>query len=602
MNPKSTIRWIIVAAALFAFIFFFERHIRKPETGPAKVLPGLLAGDINSLQILPRGQLPIHAKRINGVWRLTEPLDYPARTNRIETLLAALETLTATFIPPEELKALPDTNDRFGFDPPQFSITIDQRKYLMQIGRNTAPGDQIFVEVVGNDGVYVADAELLKLIPRTAADWRDTRLVDWSQVMFNRLTVTNAGKVFELQIDPTNKLWRTSGSMDTRADRGRIEAALVQLQKLRAQQFTSDDPKPDLETFGLQTPELSLTFAQGTNVVLLLEFGKSPGTNTALAYARRTDQNTIITVPKDCFRPWLASQSDNFRDFLDRHLMTFTTPPDSIEIRAQDDFTLQRQTNGGWRVVPQNFPADSALVEEFIGNLTNLQAAEIVTDVVSERDLPAYGLATPARQYIFKTATAFPSDGSTNLLVTQLDFGTNQDKVFARRAGEGFVYSINPTNLAWLPDGSLKMRERRIWNFSENDAARITVQQGGKKRELVRKGKDSWTFAPGSQGIIDEIQSAAIQETVHRLGELSAAFWVERGDQHRDNYGFTQTDHELTIELVSGEKFTVAFGSTAPSNFPYATVVLDGEPWIFEFPWTTYQFIQLYLSIPANAP
>src|SRR5436190_22653850 len=104
MNPKSTIRWVIAAAALFAFIFFFERHLRKPETGPAKVLPGLIAADVNSLQILPKGQLPIHAKRINGVWHLTEPLDYPARTNRIEALLAALESLTATFIPPQELK------------------------------------------------------------------------------------------------------------------------------------------------------------------------------------------------------------------------------------------------------------------------------------------------------------------------------------------------------------------------------------------------------------------------------------------------------------------------------------------------------------------
>src|SRR5262245_2417460 len=146
MNPKSTIRWIIAAVALFAFIFFFERHIRKPQTGPAKVLPGLVAADVNSVQILPKGQLPIHAKRINNTWRLTEPLDYAARTNHIEALLTALESLTATFIPPQELKSLPDTNDRFGFDPPQFSITIDQKKYLLHIGRNTAPGNQIFVE------------------------------------------------------------------------------------------------------------------------------------------------------------------------------------------------------------------------------------------------------------------------------------------------------------------------------------------------------------------------------------------------------------------------------------------------------------------------
>ena len=38
MNAKNTWLWMLAAAALFAFIFFFERHAKKPQYGPRKIL------------------------------------------------------------------------------------------------------------------------------------------------------------------------------------------------------------------------------------------------------------------------------------------------------------------------------------------------------------------------------------------------------------------------------------------------------------------------------------------------------------------------------------------------------------------------------------
>ena len=58
--------------------------------------------------------------------------------------------------------------------------------------------------------------------------------------------------------------------------------------------------------------------------------------------------------------------------------------------------------------------------------------------------------------------------------------------------------------------------------------------------------------------------------------------------------GFTDADAKkigVDIDPLGGE---------APSHFPYATVTINGEPWLFEFPWGTYQHLQTYLSIPAR--
>lgn len=605
MNPKNTWLWVALAAGLFAFIFFVERHLKKPETGPPQLLPSLNAAKIDSIQVQPKGQLSIQAVRTNGGWHLIEPLEYPARGAQIEGLLTVLQKLRgAPYLSPQELKTIPDADEQFGFSSPQFSVMLGHRKYHLHIGRKTPPGDQVYVEVVGSEGVFVVDANLLKLIPKTANDWRDTALVNWPALQFNRLVVTNAGKPLELHYT-TNELWRMTQPMEMRADRDKVRESLNGLQKLQVQQFVSDDAKPDLESFGLQTPDLSLVFFNGTNLLMELDFGKSPTNDSTLAYARRADQNTIVTVSKAPYETFAFSHSHDFRDFLDPQLVAIPSAPDQIEIRADENFTLQRGTNDTWRVMPGDTLADSNLVSQVLINLTNLQAtpSQIVKEIVPAASLPEYGLAPPFRQYILRAnPPSAVADLATNLVLAQLEFGTNQDKLFARVPGESFVYSMPTNTLDLLPAARWQMRDRRIWLFNETDVASVTIHQGAKSRQLIRQGDKSWALGQGAQGIMDAIVSAQIEETVHRLGDLTAVFWVQKGAQHREQFGFEETNYRVEVELKSGEKLNVTFGKDAPSHFPYAEVSLNGEPWVFEFPWAMYQFLQTYLTIPANVP
>lgn len=599
MTAKQTWLWVVVAAGLFAFIYFFERRLQEPPSGPLRILPALKASAVTGVQILPKGQLEIRADRTNGLWVLTQPLFYPARPDAIMALLAALESLTpATFITAQELKDIRQADEQYGFEPPQKTLVLQQpdNQIFLHIGYRTAPGDQVFVQVVGVGDVYVVDAGLLNLIPATAEAWRDPRLVDLRQLAFDRVLVTNAGKAsFELQRNPTNKLWRMIlPGWEPRAAGERVEEALQSLQNLRADQFVSDNPKTDLDSFGLQPPELSLTLAQGTNTALLLEFGKSPTNNPGEVYARRGDQDSVLMVSKNRLGPWRAS----YEVFRDRHLVALTGPLQSIEVRAADQFTLARQADNSWRVLPQDFAADATLVDEFIKNLTGLQVTEFVKDVVTAPDLPGKGLASPTRQYILRAASPQAAPGATNPIVAQLDFGTNQDdKVFARRADESSLYTVKQADLARLPTASWQLRERRFWNFTENDVARIFIHQDGKAREVVRRGTNSWSLAPGSQGVINDL---ALDETAHRLGQLAAERWVARGDETPAAYGFGTNAYQVSIELKTGRRLTLEFGGTAPSGFPYARTWLEDQPWILEFPWTLYYpYVQQYLTIPA---
>ncbi len=601
MDTKNTLMWIIVAAGLFAFIFLLKQFGGKPAVGPLPVLPGFKAAEVTSIQVHPAAQPVIRAERANGAWQLTKPVSYLAQAISIESLLAALEQLMpASQISASELRNRPNADAEFGFEPPQVSLVIqipDARKQIL-IGNPTAPGDQVYLQVVGV-GAYVVTAELLKLIPRTADDWRDTALVDLRNLAFDRITISNAAAVTELQRDATNNAWTLMGAMrGARADGLGITNLLQRLQALRVTQFL-EDPKPDLETYGLQPAELDLALGQGTNGVARLQLGKSPATNANLVYACRQGAGTIVTVAKDLALPW----RDAPNKFRDRRLLTLNRPIDQIEVLGGGPFTLLRETNHTWRAVSQDFPIDTGLVNDFLTGLGALPIVEF-KDAVTKLDLQADGLTTPARQIILRSALIPPGGtfGPTNLVVAELSFGaTNEGGIFARRADEDPVYVVKLAEFQQLPTAAWQLRERRIGHFTTNDVASLTVRQGGKKLQLVRSETNSWAVAPGSQGIINGF---AVEEIAYRFGDLAASAWVERSAQNLARYGFTTNGFSLLFELKTGEKLGVEFGGQSSSGYPYAATKLDGQTWVFEFPLGPYALVTNtnYLSIPPGGP
>jgi hypothetical protein len=595
MNSKTTGIWFAIAAALFALIFIFEHFLRPSAAESSCILPELRPAAVTSVQVIPAGALEIRAGRTNGVWLLTKPIAYPAQPAAIEALLGALQKLTpATRISAAELRSHHDTDVEFGFETPRISLVIEtggQRRQLL-VGNKTPPGDQVFLRVVGMDGAFVADADWLKFIPRSANDWRDTALVNVNHGGLDWIVLTNGAKAIELRRDATNHFWHMIRPFPARADAGRITDALQHLQTARVTQFITDDPKADLAAFGLQPADLDLWLGHGTNFISAIHVGQSPTNDPTQVFASRERWNAIVTTAKEPLSPWHGSVND----FRDSHLLELTAPVAEIEVQDQANFTLQRQGSNEWRIAGEKFPVDAENAQLFIKTLAGLRVAEFVKDVVTTPDLPAYGLATPTRQITLRSAA-----GDTNGVIVQLSFGTNQNnEVFVRRADEDFVYDVTAEDFNRLPEAGWEFRERRIWNFTENDVAQITLHQNGQMRQIVRNGPNKWSLAPGSQGIINP---PAIEETTHRLGELTAAGWIAQDATNAASYGFKPDNLQITVELKNGTKNTVDFGAETPTaQTALAAMTLDGERWAFVFPPVLYQFVLSYLTIPANVP
>jgi len=576
----------LLALALLAFILLVERRWQpERQLGPslARLLPDLSPDAVTRLQVR-RGRQFVHLERAGKSWKMVTPVVYPAQPVLVDNLIQALGRLT-------RLNPIVSTDlAPFGLEEPQAIIVVHQgrERLEVQIGNATPVGNQVYVRAVGVPGIYAVDASILDMAPSNVNEWRSKALLT-SEVAqsFDRLEVRSPtrGLGFVLSYNPTNKTWRLSRPMAARADRVKVEQLLLACLQARVEQFVSDDPKTDLEPLGLQPPQLELALGQDTNDLVSVTFGNSPSNQPAMVYARRLSHSNIVLVSKEL----VEKLAIPFTELRDRHLFSFVPElVTQIELLGEENITIRRQTNGLWRVTePDEFPADGMLVMELLGDLFAMQVSQFEKDIVT--DFSPYGLAQPLRQVTLKTS-ATNETGLTNIIVAQAFFGTNGiGHVFARRHDETSVYEVTEADLMRLPFFAWQVRERKIWNFNVTNVVRVTVRQGERVHQLIRRGQTNWVFGTGSQGLLN---AAGVESVVRQLGQLSAAAWAGRGAEARSRLGFNPPSMRVEIEVNEAGKlntYTLEFGAQSRAQVPWASVQLDGQWWCFEFPWHLYR-------------
>ncbi len=606
MNRKSTSYLVLAALALLTYILVYERHTPSSTSRAAaarQLLAGFVPARVDRVEIVG-SNVVVRAERTRDQWRLLDP-PYPAQSVLIEDWLATLSRQTRRAeLSAAEVQAQPGGLAVLGLAEPFARVTLqqDDQRFQVRLGARTALGELGYLQFVGDDQVVVTESALWDRLPASASAWRDPVFVNLAGRRFDLVSVRSAGRGFELQRGATDGRWRVTQPRPARADNGRIDRLWLEMQSVLVAQFVNDFPGADLEPYGLQTPELSVAFAQGTNPVLSVDFGRSPTNAPGLVYARRSVASGIVLVPRTILEAWAVP----YTQLLDMQLLDAPlTNLSRLEAHALEDFALARATNGSWRVVePRELPADPAFVQIFLDRVKALRIARIEKEVVTDFDLPSYGLAQPARQYAF-----FVSDGApaaTNRLLARLDFGTNRDdEVFVRRSDENPVYVVKRADLQFFPLAAFELRDRRIWNFTTNEVAGLTLQIHGETRKLLRSPTGDWTFATGSQGMVNTF---ALEEAVFHLGQLFARAWVAPGGDELDRYGIPQIDHQLTVEFTNtaAQPLTVRFGATSRTGGPFAVTSLEIGPVVFEFPIEIYRYYEDVVSRmtfkPGGAP
>lgn len=593
MKAKTTPLWFLIAAALAAAIWMINTYVQPADSGPKPLFPGLRGDQLVSIDVVPAGNRQISVVRTNQTWFLEKPMVYPAQAAALDGLISALQKLSPTLtFSAGDLSGRKNADAEFGFDNPQFTLdfaSASQNWHLL-VGNLTAPGDGVYLRIVGTSGAFLTDPAWLQFLPHDAGEWRDTTLADVPPTL-DWLMVTNGSQAIELRRDATNRLWRMVRPLQARANNFRIVTAIQQLNAAKVSKFVNDDPRADLSVYGLEPAALAVGLGYGTNLETAILVGKDANSLGNEVYARREGWNTVVSTPKEPLASWRGTVND----FRDPNLVELTAPVAEIEVQGENAFLLRQCGSNNWVAVGEKFPIEADQVTGFEKMFASLRIADFAQDVVTAAGLQSFGLAHPVSMVTLRSAA-----GDTNSVIAQVLFGlATNNEVYAKCSGENFVYGIALDQMKALPLKADYFRERHVWDFSETNVASVTLRQNGQTRQMIHGGVNDWALAPGSQGIISS--TAAVEEAMHRLGQLTVAGWIGRGISP-EQIGQTTNSLSITIELKSGAKYGVDFGADVKPGVAFAATTLEGDRWTFVFPPILYPFVADYLTIPAATP
>ncbi len=580
MNPRELF-WLSGLAAVLAIVCVADSLFSSGDDnalGQAeRLFPGLVAESIDSFTVV-RGDTTIAAKKINGQWRVADP-DYPAHPERIARLAKRITELTVNQHFNKANWTETGNEKTFGLDAAKalVSWTSGGKEQSLEVGSVALFGRQTYVRLPDTHDALLAASDLANWVPRNANDWRDLRLVP-EDLEFDQLRFWGQSRTVELA-KGSDGSWRMKQPIDSPADQMIIHQLIQRMQLARIVQVTA--------AAGEGEPDATVRLAKGGDIVVELELRKPNGEKPAVL-VKHSERGTVV-IQDDGLMALLRLPHDQYREHA-----VFRKPFDeitSVTVDTIKKYTVAKKSNGAWQVTePIQFPADALLVNAMLTNLRNAQVIDFIKDDATTADFETHGLANPWLNLEVSGASAGGDPWRETIA-----FGTvDVLRAAARANNEQAIIGLPREQAILLPKEAFKLRERRLWSFSTNQVAGVTMTLANKPTRFARLPNATWRTADNKP--LDQIQSAMLEETVYRMGVLSAVGWVAEGKTAMQATGIKLGANQLTVEVDTADgprRFQLEFGNKGPLGRTRVMTEQYGTPTIFSAP---NEFANIYYA------
>jgi len=571
MNPKEPF-WLSGMAVVLAIACIADGLFSVGDntvlSQAERLFPELNADTIESFTIT-RGETMITAKKTNGQWRVANP-DYPGHPERIARLAKRLTELIVSQRIAEADWTETGDEKTFGLHEAKSLVRwkSSSGEQSLEVGSAALFGRQTYVRLPGTRDAILVASDLANWVPRTADDWRDLRLVP-EDIEFDRLRFWGQSRSVELSRSDDGA-WKMEQPVNSATDQMLIHQLIKRMQLARIVQVAAPAGKDE--------PDATVRLAKGDDTLIELEFRK-PDDEEPTVLVKHSGRGTVA-IQDDGLLSLLRLPHDQFREHaLFRQPLSEVT---SVTVDTINKFTVEKKPDGAWQVTePRRFPADAQLVSVMLTNLRNAQVIDFIKDGATAADYKKHGLANP---WLSLEVNGVSADaGQWKELIA---FGTmNTLRVAARANDEPAIVGLPREQAILLPKEAFKLRERRLWSFSTNQVAAITVTLANKPTRFSRLPNATWRTVDNMA--LDQIQSAMLEETLYRMGVLSAVSWVGEGEPVVEISGIKTTANQLAAEVDTADgprQFRLEFGNKGPLGRTRVMTEQYGIPTIFSAP------------------
>lgn len=500
MNPRTTGILLLVAAALFAFVYFYEIRgedaRRDAEDLGKRLFPEVEQGDIDAVSLTTRDGIEARLERREDAWTLVEPLEFPADGFAADGLASSLATLVS-----EATLEDPQPPAEYGLDEGRAQIVrfgVGEAQHELRLGKDTPVGSSAYAATGSGDAVYTVERFKAQSFDKALDDLRDKRILDFDQSSIRRVEASWPGGRVVLEREDAaadgdtaeseaSVAWRLRAPLDARADSDAIDDLLSDLSFLRADGFV-DDPPPDAEV-GLEPPAFQ--------IVLSGPAPKEGGEATRVALAvggLHEEDKRLVRAARPSLYIIPASRLDDLpREVVAyrfRQLARFSAADaQQVELFFQSgegDPVAVTATRGaaGWSSAPQ--PMDPEQISRLVSELSKLEASDILAESMGEKELGQLGLSPPNTiiSVYGEAPTAEPAEGeepapATSLAEIHLGSLDPMQGIAARAVGDATVYRLDLAHAEHIPVNLDAFRSRFLVDAEpESDDAAVLQEEG----------------------------------------------------------------------------------------------------------------------------
>src|SRR5438270_972700 len=595
MKWKTTLILFVIAAGVFAYLFFIESN-RPGTEEAARQSQNVLNFSREKIDgvVIHKGDEMIDIRRRDDKWRLETPIRDQADASLVNNLLLDLESWQKdAAISAKEMEADKSKLADYGLANPKLRLKLLGRGAQPEVffGKDAALEGKMYVRFENSKETFLASQSVKKAVEKKPEDFRDRKLTDLIMAQVVRVVLkTSAG---EMELQKKGDHWEIAKPLHTRADDQKVNDLIAQVTTARIQQFVADD-RGDLHPYGLAEPRGSLTlFAQDDKHGQTLQVGSIPEKEKDQVYVRFSPRGFVYTLPKKIDE----TLNNKPNDLRDRHLVRIDTKIlDRLTIDAPGKGkTVLARKDENWTIASRNnAPANSSEVRRLIDTLQNEQVTKFVEDVAS--NLPKYGLDKPQ---LIATFSSFASENTAETKAGEQPFASvafgkvEGENVYARVGDEPFVVAVRRNLLDQIFTDPLQWQELSVFNFKPEQIHRVSVTTD-QELSLVRDAKNQWHWLKGTGAI----NQASLQSLLTTLSNLTAARWLgattpQQGlDKPRLVLSFTtSTDDKTSHKLTVG----------AQNNDGTVWARVDGRDGTFAIHNADVNNLKLPLATPVNA-
>ncbi len=428
---KKIIILLLVFAGLFAFVYFYEiqgQKEREAAKEKEEKLVSLERDKISEIEIARQGSEPVLLKKSGNDWSVRKPIETPADSSTVDSLLSATSTAKID----RKLEKAGKEASKYGLADPRLRVVLkggkEQRTLLF--GSKDFTGNQVYVQVQGSPDIYLTSDYLFNSADKELKDWRNRKVLTFDRNQVQNIEINRATD--QIKLKKQGEKWVLEQPTQETADEAAVSSLLSTLESAEAQKFVTEQPD-DLKTYGLLEPAATVRIReQGKDSWKTLELGKKEDDGYL---ARTTDRTPVFSVKTDLY----DKLNQKLWEFRDKNVVD--VEQDRVAQltfkRADAEIVLKRQEDGKWVVQkPDSLKGKEAFTYKFWYPLTDIKYQSI-----EDRAAGAAGSAKPDIQVTVKL-----KDGSQR----SYEFSQQGDKYLARKVDANRAGSISKESFEGL--------------------------------------------------------------------------------------------------------------------------------------------------------